>query len=41
MRRLVRTDLLVLDDWGLQNFSAEGRRDLMEIVERRDERKST
>ena len=30
----------LLDDWGLQNFSAEGRRDLLEIVEPRYGRKS-
>ena len=26
MRRLAKVSLLVLDDWGLQGFSAEGRR---------------
>ena len=31
--RLGRVSLLVLDDWGMQGFSAEGRRDLLEIVE--------
>ena len=30
----------LLDDWGLQGFSAEGRRDLLEIVEARHGRKS-
>ena len=40
LRRIARIDLLVLDDWGLQGFSAEGRRDLMEIVEQRHGRKS-
>ena len=40
MRRLARVDLLVLDDWGLHGFSAEGRRDLLEIVEARHQRKS-
>ena len=40
MGRLARVDLLVLDDWGLQGFSAEGRRDLLEIVEARHGRKS-
>ena len=40
MRRLARVSLLVLDDWGLQGFSAEGRRDLLEIVEPRYGRKS-
>jgi len=40
MRRLTKVELLVLDDWGLQSFSAEGRRDLLEIVEQRYGRKS-
>lgn len=40
MRRLAKVDLLVLDDWGLQGFSPEGRRDLLEIVEARYGRKS-
>ena len=40
MRRLAKVSLLVLDDWGLQGFSAEGRRDLLEIVEARHGRKS-
>ena len=40
MGRLARVDLLILDDWGLQGFSAEGRRDLLEIVEARHQRKS-
>ena len=39
-RRLARIDLLVLDDRGLQGFSAEGRRDLLEIAEARHGRKS-
>ena len=40
MGRLARVSLLVLDDWGLQGFSAEGRRDLLEIAEARHGRKS-
>ncbi len=40
MGRLGRVSLLVLDDWGLQGFSTEGRRDLLEIVEARHGRKS-
>ena len=40
MRPLAKVSLLVLDDWGLQGFSAEGRRDLLEIVEARHARKS-
>ena len=34
-RSLVKADLLILDDWGPDRLSAEGRRDLMEIVEDR------
>ena len=40
MRRIGKVALLVLDDWGLQGFSTEGRRDLLEIVEGRHGRKS-
>ena len=40
MRRLAKVSLLVLDDWGLEAFSAEGRRDLLQIVEQRHGRKS-
>ena len=35
MGRLARVDLLILDDWGLQGFSAEGRRDLPPTSRRR------
>jgi DNA replication protein DnaC len=34
-RQLVRTDLLILDDWGPDRLAAQQRRDLMEIVEDR------
>lgn len=34
-RQLVRTDLLILDDWGPDRLTAAQRRDLMEIVEDR------
>ena len=34
-RMLVKTDLLVLDDWGPDRLTASQRRDLMEIVEDR------
>jgi len=34
-RQLVRTDLLILDDWGPDRLTAQQRRDLMEIVEDR------
>lgn len=36
-RQLVRTDLLILDDWGPDRLTAPQRRDLMEIVEDRYE----
>jgi DNA replication protein DnaC len=34
-RQIVRTDLLILDDWGPDRLTAQQRRDLMEIVEDR------
>jgi DNA replication protein DnaC len=34
-RQIVRTDLLILDDWGPERLTAPQRRDLMEIVEDR------
>ncbi len=34
-RQLVKTDLLILDDWGPDRLTASQRRDLMEIVEDR------
>lgn len=40
-RKLVRADLLVLDDWGPDRLTANQRRDLMEIVEERHGRRST
>lgn len=40
-RSLVKTDLLILDDWGPERLNASQRRDLMEIVEDRYEAKST
>jgi len=36
-RSLVKTDLLILDDWGPARLNASQRRDLMEIVEDRYE----
>jgi DNA replication protein DnaC len=36
-----RIDLLVIDDWGLAPLTDEQRRDLLEIIEERHERKST
>lgn len=38
---LAKTDLLVLDDWGLAPTSDEQRRDLLEILDDRCERRST
>jgi DNA replication protein DnaC len=40
-RTLVKTDLLVLDDWGPDRLTANQRRDLMEIVEDRHGKGST
>ena len=40
-RMLVKSDLLVLDDWGPDRLSASQRRDLMEIVEDRYGRGAT
>ena len=40
-RSLVKTDLLILDDWGPDRLNASQRRDLMEIIEDRYEAKST
>ena len=40
-RRLARVDLLILDDWGLAGFTADGRRDMLDVVERRERGKST
>ena len=40
-RTLVKTDLLILDDWGPDRLTAASRRDLMEIVEDRHGRGST
>lgn len=37
---LVKKPLLVLDDWGLAGFTDEVRRDLLELVEERHERRS-
>jgi DNA replication protein DnaC len=41
MRTLTRVELLILDDWGPEKLTAEQRRDLMEIIEDRHERRST
>jgi len=39
--RYSRMDVMVLDDWGVAPMSAENRRDLLEILDDRYERKST
>lgn len=41
MNQLAKTDLMVLDDWGLQKLSALQRNDLMEIIEDRYGLRST
>lgn len=38
---LAKTDLLVLDDWGMAPLTDEGRRDLLEILDDRFDRRST
>ncbi len=38
---LAKTDVLVLDDWGLSTFTDEQRRDMLEILEDRHERRAT
>lgn len=40
LRALSRADLLILDEWGPEAFSADQRRDLLEIVEDRYDRGS-
>jgi len=40
-RTLIKTDLLVLDDWGPERLTANQRRDLMEIIEDRHGKGST
>jgi DNA replication protein DnaC len=41
MRSLGRTELLILDDWGPEKLTVEQRRDLMDIIEDRHQRRST
>jgi len=38
---LAKMDVLILDDWGLSKLNAEQRRDLLEILEDRHDRRST
>ncbi len=41
MKKLARTDLIIVDDWGLAKLTAPQRRDLLEILEDRHQRRST
>ena len=41
LRECARPDLLILDDWGLVNLNDESRRDLLDILDDRHNRKST
>lgn len=41
LQTLARVDLLILDDWGPEKLDDDRRRDLLEIVEDRYERRST
>lgn len=38
---LAKTEVLILDDWGLTPLTAEHRRDLLEVIEERHARRST
>jgi DNA replication protein DnaC len=40
-KKIVKSDVLILDDWGPDLMSAQQRRDLMEIVDARYDRKAT
>lgn len=41
LTRLAKVDVLILDDWGLSPLTAEQRRDVLEIVEDRNDYRST
>lgn len=41
LKALARVDLLILDDWGPEKLDDDQRRDLLEIIEDRYERRST
>jgi len=41
MGQLLKTDLLILDDWGIQKLTTAQRNDLMEVIEDRHGRRST
>ena len=41
MNRLLKMELLILDDWGIQKITTAQRQDLMEVIEDRHGRRST
>ncbi|SJM30253.1 hypothetical protein BQ8482_130152 [Mesorhizobium delmotii] len=41
LKQLAKTDLLILDDWGPEKLNDDQRRDVLEIIEDRHERRST
>jgi DNA replication protein DnaC len=41
MQQLLKTELLILDDWGMQKVTASQRQDLMEVIEDRHGRRAT
>ena len=41
MNQLAKTDLIILDDWGIQKIAAAQRNDLMEVIEERHGLRST
>ena len=41
MTAFAKTDLIILDDWGLAKFTAEQRRDLLELLDERHGHRST
>ena len=41
MKKLARTDVVILDDWGLTKLTAPQRRELLDLLEDRHERRST
>ena len=41
MGQLLKTDLLIIDDWGIQPLNGPQRNDLMEVIEDRHERRAT
>ena len=41
LKQLAKTDLLILDDWGVAQLSAAGQRDLLELLDDRHQARST